>query len=391
LLSACATDVGEAGSPGDESRPLAESAAAQDDTVLVSQSLEVLPKDGVWSNPGPYVVGTRRVMMPISPKRSVPVQLWYPAGFGASLLKQTIPTSGLDPAGSAQQTTSAGLFANEPLGCSTKRTSVAQNYLAATRSEKWPLVLFSHCMGGARFAMLSAAEHLASLGFVVAAPDHLGSTIYDTTPDKTFFFLETRVSDIVAVLDRMLSGSATEVPSELRTRIDPARVGMFGHSMGAVTTGLVLSRDRRVSAGALLGAPVRVPLIAGADPRKITQPGMFIEAAEDSSIGAIGNGWIESDYKAFPNEKWGFRMADAGHWSFTDVAGLKTFESGCGTGKRLASPNPTFTYLNNETARTLTKSYLAAFFAYELNGSASGKAFLDSAPSNSAISRLPAQ
>jgi dienelactone hydrolase len=384
-------DVDGARSLGDESRAPDVAAVAQDDTVLVSQSLEVLPKDSLWSNPGPYVVGTRRITMPISSKRSVPVQLWYPAGFGASLLKQTIRTSDLDPAGSAQQTASAGLFANETLGCSTKQTSVAQNYVAATRSEKWPLVLFSHCMGGARFAMLSAAEHLASLGFVVAAPDHLGSTIYDTTPDKTFFFLETRVSDIVAVLDRMLSGTATEVPVELRTRIDPTRVGMFGHSMGALTTGLVLSRDQRVRAGALLGAPVHVPLIAGADPRKLSQPGMFIEAAEDSSIGAIGNGWIEDDYKAFPNQKWGYRMADAGHWSFTDIAGLKSFESGCGTGKRLASPNPSFAYLNNATARELTKSYLAAFFAYELNGSASGKAFLDSPPSNGAISRLAAQ
>ena len=41
------------------------------------------------------------------------------------------------------------------------------------RTASFPLVVFSHHYEGVRFALFSVAERLASLGFVVAAPDHV--------------------------------------------------------------------------------------------------------------------------------------------------------------------------------------------------------------------------
>src|SRR5262249_61965308 len=47
------------------------------------------------------------------------------------------------------------------------------------RAGRYPLVLFSHGFGGHRRQSTFLTTHLASHGYVVAAPDHTGTTLVD--------------------------------------------------------------------------------------------------------------------------------------------------------------------------------------------------------------------
>jgi dienelactone hydrolase len=244
-------------------------------------------------------------------------------------------------------------------------------------------VLFSHCDSCARYSELTVAERLASWGFVVAAPDHVENTVYDALSGaqshQTPEFLQVRGKDMEDVLDAVLAGT-DGVPAALRGHLDESRIGMFGHSFGAITTGLVLQNDPRVKAGAMLAAPPENPILSGVTVADITQPGLFVLAEEDNSIGVGGNDLIRQNYESYPNPAWFLSVKEAGHWSFSDIAGMTPFLApGCGQGERQLDPTQTFAFLDNAVGREIAASYVTAFLAAELLRDSSAAAYLSDA------------
>ncbi len=124
--------------------------------------------------------------------------------------------------------------------------------------ERLPLILFSHGSCGFERQSLFLVRRLATWGFVVAAPPHPGNTTSDfltcSTPAVLADSFVNRPADIIFVLDRLLELNQ-DPQSFFYQRIDPARVGMSGHSFGGLTTFRVLARDRRFRAGVAF-APV---------------------------------------------------------------------------------------------------------------------------------------
>ena len=173
------------------------------------------------SQPGPYAVGVRTVMMTDpSRNRTLPVDIWYPAGEGGSSNTYRLDAFGL------------------PL---VSLSSPARRDAPVAAGGPWPLVLFSHGFGGIRFQSFFLTEHLASHGFVVAAPDHPGNTLTDVAfggGDATQSSID-RPLDMLFVLDQMLGGS---IP------VDAQRIGVTGHSFGAWTALEVARRDTRFRA-----------------------------------------------------------------------------------------------------------------------------------------------
>jgi predicted dienelactone hydrolase len=98
---------------------------------------------------------------------------------------------------------------------------------------KRPLIILSHGRGGWFGQHHDTAEALADAGFVVAAINHPGDTVNDTSRSDTMSVWTSRPADIVRLLDFIL-GDWTG-----KQAIDPARVGFFGFSLGGYT-GLVL-------------------------------------------------------------------------------------------------------------------------------------------------------
>ncbi len=316
---------------------------------------------------GPYVVGTLRVQIGARGGRTLPMQLWYPAVEAARAEAAAgRPLADIEPAG-ARRELLAALVAAAPEGCTRKTFYAADAPTPLQRAEPWPAVVFSHCKDCTRFSSFSSAERLASWGFIVAAPDHEGGTLYDAQAGRaaglTGEFLETRAQDISSVIDVLLDPASLALPEALRGKIDPENIGMFGHSYGSVTTGLVLQNDKRVKAAVMIAAPPENPLLGKVSIDLITQPTLFLLAREDNSITEAGNITIRNNYDEYPTEAWLVEVLDAGHYSFSDLCGLVDgFQPGCGTGIRQTTTGTAFTYLDNDIARGIASGYTVAYF-----------------------------
>jgi predicted dienelactone hydrolase len=121
---------------------------------------------------------------------------------------------------------------------------------ARMRGDRLPVVVFSHGAGGDRRVAPLLLSHWASYGYVVIAPTHADSLALQKAagrqPDigRTIGALglnpQTRVDrarDVSFVLDQ-LPEIERLVPA-LAGRIDSARIGVAGHSAGAMTAMLV--------------------------------------------------------------------------------------------------------------------------------------------------------
>jgi hypothetical protein len=89
----------------------------------------------------------------------------------------------------------------------------------------------------------------------------------------------------------------------------------------------------------------------------------FLLAQEDNSITEIGNNVMRSNYDMLDAPAVLAEIADAGHWSFTDIAGLtEDVMPGCGMDERQTKPGESFTYLDNALARRIAAHYAERFF-----------------------------
>jgi dienelactone hydrolase len=112
-----------------------------------------------------------------------------------------------------------------------------------------PLVVYSHGFVSSRHGGTYLAEHLASYGYVVVAADHplthAGAPGGPSSDDVVH-----QPADVSFLIDETLAMRAEQRP--FQGEIDPERIGIFGLSLGAVTTTLAafhpLWRDPRVAA-----------------------------------------------------------------------------------------------------------------------------------------------
>lgn len=321
-----------------------------------------------YGSAGAYPVGNVRVIMTDrTGARMLPVEIWYPAAESARAAAATGQSMTAFEGGTAHESALAALVTSAPATCARTQSHSAAAPAAATPTAAWPAVVFSHCFGCMRFDLAEVAERLASHGIVVAAPDHLGNTYWDAMQapiDNTY--LAVRASDVSSVLDRLLDATATEVPADLRGHIDGAHVGVMGHSYGALTTGAVVLSDTRFIAALAFAAPISA---LGAHASDVHVPYAFVLAGEDNSIGTAGNAVLRSDFAHVSGPAWLVEVAEAGHWSFSDIAGMTTpWNAGCGMGMRQQVPHAPFTYVDNAQARELASDVAAAFFASTLLG-----------------------
>jgi predicted dienelactone hydrolase len=104
---------------------------------------------------------------------------------------------------------------------------VAMN--GAVSGGRHPLIVMSHGTGGTALNSYDTAIALAQAGFVVAAVTHTGDNYRDQSTSFTRREFVDRARHIRRVIDYMLGGWAGH------GSIDPARIGVFGHSAGGAT------------------------------------------------------------------------------------------------------------------------------------------------------------
>ncbi len=313
---------------------------------------------GVHAAQGPYGV-THTVHSLTLGERTVEVSVWAPKD-------GTGPEGDIvEVVGGAHAADWQALIDAAPEGCPSTRIAAGRDQ-EVSAAGPFPLVLSSHCHGCTRASKATIAARLASHGIVTAAPDHVGNTLWDEQAGEGLPLntdtLELRRADIVGVLEAALDGS-------LGVDIDPERVGALGHSFGSVTVGLVAQTDGRIQAVAGLAAPMENPLLPGVEVAGLDLPVLLLVAEEDNSIGELGNELIRQNADQIPGPVDMVSVADAGHWSLSDLCGLvDAFAPGCGEAPRQTDPEATVQYPDPAVVRAGTATIVTAFFAEQLQG-----------------------
>ncbi len=206
---------------------------------------------------GPHSVGvqTLEILSPNDPlskpgddPRRLPCEIWYPA----STLES--------PSAAGDSNTTLHEEASHPLGLPHR----ARLNLPPLETP-CPLIGFSHGNSGLRQQSTFLMTHLASWGFVVIAPDHMGNTFsemlaLDNEDARREAHLRARAQrphDLAAALRRMTDPAVQE--SGLPT-VDPGGIGVMGHSYGGWTALKLAGLESRVRSTCCL-APASEPFV----------------------------------------------------------------------------------------------------------------------------------
>lgn len=203
-----------------------------------------------------------------------------------------------------------------------------------------PVVFFSHGLGGSREMSQFLGKHWSARGYVAVFLQHPGSDVSvwkgkplkDILPDlkkaasAENFML--RVKDVPAVLDQLEVWNKAD-NHELKGRMDLSRVGMSGHSFGAVTTqavsgqsfpGSKVGTDARIKAAiAFSPSPPRVGDVKKAF-GDVKIPWLLMTGTNDTSI--INDTTVKDRLSVFPalpaGQKYELVLDEAEHSAFTD-------------------------------------------------------------------------
>lgn len=182
--------------------------------------------------PGPYHVGVTWITARYG-DRELPVQVWYPAEVEAGEEATDYPIV-VGVIELAKIESPLGAVRDAPL---------------ALEGAPHPAIVFSHGNAGFSAQSVYLTEQLASHGFVVAAPEHVGnSLVADLGGLSAGEAAVARPYDVSATLDALLEASA-QWPGPLYLAADQARLGVAGHSFGAFTTLRIAGAE--IDAGAL--------------------------------------------------------------------------------------------------------------------------------------------
>lgn len=113
----------------------------------------------------------------------------------------------------------------------------------ATLDRKYPLIVISHSTSGSISGHADTATALARAGFIVVALEHTGDNARDASHVRDGSHLGERPRHISRTIDYMLG----QWPG--RWAIDPARIGMFGHSAGGFAALVIAGAEPDLSRG----------------------------------------------------------------------------------------------------------------------------------------------
>ncbi len=261
-----------------------------------------------YSTRGPHPVGLLQTQIaspqdPIDAKRTLPCDVWYPA------------------VSEAREDDSAP----HPL----RQRHRATLGLPALDTPR-PIIGFSHGNAGLRQQSTFLTTHLASWGFVVIAPDHVGNTFSemmaledDDARKATHLRLRRqRPTDLSRVLGALVDDG---VDADARPAVDPNAIGVLGHSFGGWTALKATRLEPRVRAACCL-APASEPFVG----RKAFDPGelplrddvaSLVIAAEDDVLVDLETSVHPLFERLGPGA--GLEVLDrADHFHFCDGVGL---------------------------------------------------------------------
>ena len=255
------------------------------------------------------------------------------AGFSSVEAKGYDPLS-IDPSSQAQV---RDLTVHD---ASRNRDIPVRIYLPASEKTA-PIVLFSHGLGGSRAGSKFLGEHWAARGYIAVFVQHPGSdeaVWKDAAPKERMAAMRTaaslenfllRVRDVPAVLDQLAVWNKN---GPLAGRMDLTKIGMSGHSFGAVTTEAVSGETLPLSGTELTDPRIRAAVILSPSVPKSTTaeqafgavkiPWLLMTGTKDTA--PIGPADMKSRLAVYPAlhgaPKYQVVLNNAEHSAFTDRA-----------------------------------------------------------------------
>jgi predicted dienelactone hydrolase len=199
----------------------------------------------------------------------------------------------------------------------------------------YPLVIFSHGYAGYPEQSVTLTTHLASWGFVVAAPDHVERSLDGLLGTaKTGVPTMTDLAVLQATVGLLVN--ASKAPGVLHGLVDANRIVAAGHSAGAGAAYQFASADPRVKAW--ISYAVGFGGQAGKAPSAPNKPGMVMLGTTD---GIIPPAQSVKVYNGMHSPKYLVKIARAGHLVFSDICLIGRSSGGItGIAKALKLPIP---------------------------------------------------
>ncbi len=250
---------------------------------------------------GEHPVGVRTVELRDAARdRPLTVEVWYPAD-------AALAGADLDPARRDRYLLLPGFPESH-------QHAVRD---AAPAPGQRPLVVFSHGLAGHRRQSTFYCTHLASHGYAVVAPDHLGNTFRDlmgsavpTDAARWAGWMSARPADVRYLIDRV---------ADLGLDVDTTRVGVTGHSFGGWTAIAAVAAEPRIAAVVALAPAISNAAMRAALDLAWRRPvPTLVIAAERDSILPLREVEVTYDLLAAPKQL--VTLLDIDHQHFCDAA-----------------------------------------------------------------------
>ena len=335
---------------------------------------------------GPFPVGVRTVTFEDTGRRKsdgtprkLVTEIWYPAvqttlgqpGVTYDVLTYFTPEQ--------QQMIGVGTV---PL----LETSAVRDAQVTRAHGKFPLIVFSHGQAAVRWQSTYYTVLLASHGYIVVSTDHEGGTLYDVVRGElqsAVVGVEYRPADVRYLLNRF---TRLREDDPLFGLIDEERIGVTGHSFGALTSFRVSALDSRVKV-----IVPQAPFDASVAWLGLTRPliPIHVQAAhEDRTLEWDTNVVPTMDEVRSTGQPWSLLdLVKGGHFTFSDLCAFDlaaisdrvmldipganvraVLEDGCGP----TAPPATI-------AQPLINHFAVAFFNAHLRGSTASLALMTQA------------
>jgi predicted dienelactone hydrolase len=296
--AACSDDDGDDAGSGDETTTTVVEAAGD-----------------AFSELGPHPVGVTTLTLASGPE----VEVWYPAAEDGG------GTVTYDARDFVPESIEALLTADIPAG---HTIDADRDLPGAAEDGPYPVVLFSHGFSGFRLQSTFLTSHLASHGFVVAAPDHPSRDLRNVLGGTMSGDRDAAAAELLETLELLESESGDDA-SLLAGLVDGEQVATLGHSAGGGTAFLAAA-DPRIDGYVSMASGTGVG--TGADdegeavePTYPDVPSFFLAGAIDGVVPA--DEATRPAFEGAPSPTWYWEIAESGHNVFADFC---TFGGGSG-------------------------------------------------------------
>ncbi len=260
-----------------------------------------------YAKTGPYAVGYTDLNLAGGRR----VVVWYPVAKGKT-------------AGHAEEQIDIAGFLNPDLQAKVPAADRVKYPAAAfkdapARAQKggYPVVLFSHGYAGFPEQSVSLTTHLASWGYVVAAPDHVERSLDGILGTAGQGVAKSTDPEVLSATLDLVEAQSKQSGAVLAGTIDPAEVAVAGHSAGAAAAYKAAAADARIKGWISYSVGFSgKDGAAGTIPAPADKPGMVEIGTKD---GIIAPATSRAVYAQMHDPKYLVQISGAGHLVFSDL------------------------------------------------------------------------